>query len=98
MLTPAAGVHWARCQEATAVLNLRDGTWRILDGPLARIWDTVTQGEDPDQAAGELAGPGGDITATQAAVTGAVAQLTAAGLITETRPSRSRRIPWRWWR
>ncbi|MEO3976896.1 hypothetical protein [Streptomyces sp. CAU 1734] len=85
------------------MLSLRTGTWWILDGALARIWDAVTAGTDPASLAAELTVPGGDVAATREAVASAVGQLQAAGLLAGAPrgvPQARRAVWWRWraWR
>ncbi|BDM74925.1 hypothetical protein HEK616_84120 (plasmid) [Streptomyces nigrescens] len=95
MLTPPDHIHWARCDGATAVLDLHADQWKMFYGDGARIWDAITLRGSIDGLAEEIAIPtGGDLTATRSAIIAYIEQLCAMGLLVMDRPPKRTR----WWR
>ncbi|MFF7705487.1 PqqD family protein [Streptomyces lydicus] len=94
MLTTPAHVHWGRCDEGIAVLDLRSGQWRMFTGTGMRIWDAVTLRGGVEGLAEEVAVPADlDVAVARSAVDSYVDQLRTMGLLVEAGP-RARR---RWW-
>ncbi|MFJ4342983.1 PqqD family protein [Streptomyces sp. NPDC088915] len=98
MLTVPEHVHWGRCGGGTAVLNLRDGQWRMFSGHGARIWEAVVLRGGIEGLAEEIAIPAGlDVAATHQAVDDYLAGLVDMGLLARV-PVQARRRRRRWWR
>lgn len=99
MLTPAANVSWARCGDgAIAVLDLRNGTWRMFEGPAARVWNAIVLHGSADALADELAEPAGaDLATMRTEVSSYVDHLRGTGLLSEPgrTPRSQRKRRWR---
>lgn len=95
MLTVPAHVHWARCGDGTAVLNLCTGQWRMFTDLGARIWDAITLRGGTEGLAEEIAIPAGyDPGATRDAVDTYVLSLVDMGLLTDAN-NKPRKGRWR---
>lgn len=97
MLTPADHIHHATSPHGTAVLDVRRGTWLMLDPHASRIWHAITVHGGTTGLADEIAIPTGqDPQQVSSQITAFVGQLVATGVLVDTdRPQRARR---RWWR
>ncbi|MFC8536790.1 PqqD family protein [Streptomyces sp. NPDC057249] len=97
MLTPALHVHHATDPYGTAVLDIRRGTWLMLDPDASMIWRAVTVRGGTAGLADEIAVPTGqDPQAVGEQIAAFVDELLAAGVLVDTaRPARRKR---RWWR
>ncbi|MFI2435625.1 PqqD family protein [Streptomyces sp. NPDC018693] len=96
MLTPALHVHHAIGPYGTAVLDIRRGTWLMLDPDASKIWHAVIVRGGTAELADEIAVPTGqDPQAVGEQIAAFVAELLAVGVLVDTaRPARRRR----WWR
>ncbi|MDH2393938.1 PqqD family protein [Streptomyces sp. HNM0663] len=93
MLTPAPHVHQATGPYGTAVLDIRRGTWLMLDPEASKIWHAVTVRGGTAGLADEIAVPTGqDPRTVGEQITAFVDNLVAAGVLGGTaRPTRRRR-------
>ncbi|MEV6421702.1 hypothetical protein [Streptomyces sp. NPDC051662] len=100
MLTPAPHIRWARCApDAVAVLDLRNGTWRMFEGTGARIWAAIVARGCTDGLADEIAVPAGaDPGATHTALDSYVHELRSTGLLTDAGTHLRTAGRARWWR
>jgi hypothetical protein len=96
VLTPAPHIHHATGPHGTAVLDVRRGTWLMLDPDAAKIWQAVTARGGTAGLADEIAVPSGqDPQAVGGQIAAFIGELVAAGVLVDTaRPPRARR---RWW-
>ncbi|WP_217212886.1 hypothetical protein [Streptomyces sp. AC550_RSS872] len=96
MLIPAPHVHHATGRSGTAVLDIRRGTWLMLDQDASKIWHAVTVRGGTTGLADEIAVPTGqDPQAIGDQITVFVDELVVTGVLVDTARRARRR---RWWR
>ncbi|MDH2393915.1 PqqD family protein [Streptomyces sp. HNM0663] len=93
MLTPAPHVHHATGPYGTAVLDIRRGTWLMLDPEASKIWHAVTVRGGTAGLADEIAVPTGqDPQQVGEQITAFVNALVTTGVLVDTaRPARRKR-------
>lgn len=96
MLTTALHVHHATGPYGTAVLDIRRGTWLMLDADASTIWHAVTVRGGTVGLADEIAVlTGQDPHTVSGQIAAFVEGLVAAGVLVDTAHAVRRR---RWWR
>lgn len=94
MLTPAPHVHHATSEHGTAILDVRRGTWLMLDPDASRIWHAITIRGGTAGLADEIAIPTGqDPNQVSGHITAFINELVAAGVLVDTDHPKRRR--WR---
>ncbi|CAL9410642.1 PqqD family protein [Streptomyces sp. enrichment culture] len=97
MLTPAPHIHHATGKHGTAVLDVRQGAWLMLDPDASKIWRAITLWGSIAALADEIAVLTGQ---TPQAVHGQIAAfvdgLVATGVLVDTDDCPPQRK--RWWR
>ncbi|MFJ8852325.1 PqqD family protein [Streptomyces sp. NPDC102437] len=97
MLTPARHIHHATSPYGTAVLDVRQGSWLMLDPDASTIWRAVTVRGGTAGLADEIAVPTGqDPRDVGEQIAAFVSELVTSGVLVDTdRPRPARRG---WWR
>ncbi|MFE0043683.1 PqqD family protein [Streptomyces albireticuli] len=97
MLTPAPHISHATGPHGTAVLDIRRGTWLMLDPDASKIWHAVAVRGGAAGLADEIAVPTGqDSRVVGEQIAAFVEGLVAVGVLVDTgRPAQRKR---RWWR
>jgi len=92
MLTPADHIHHATGPHGTAVLDVRRGTWLMLDPDASRIWHAITVRGGTAGLADEIAIPTGqDPHQVNSRIAAFVNELVAAGVLVDTGRPKQRR-------
>lgn len=95
MLTSAPHTHYATGPHGTAILDVRRGTWMMLDPDASKIWHAITMRGGTAELADEIAVPAGlDAQAVGEQITAFIDQPVSDGVLIDTDRSRCRG----WWR
>ncbi|MEU3566838.1 PqqD family protein [Kitasatospora sp. NPDC036755] len=96
MLSPAPHVRHATTGGRTAILDVRAGSWVMLNPAASRIWQAIVHRGGLEGLADEIAVPiGADPAVVQQRITAAVAGLVERGLLADPGTPPSRRRCWR---